>query len=606
MMPLGLNRLLLLTGLIGIASGLYRDGYEVIETGPGGFFGAVIDEASGTAWFGVDDSPARLVRLDLNTMEVTGKLELRADEQRLWCLVKHGKFGYMGVESPGGRLVGVDLEKMERLGYATASKFPLLAGTVIDNYGYFSAGSNPATIMRLHLLEMQAGHCEDWSQCRFEVALNEGEEAVRVMVPDAGNKHLILGMYTSPGRLVKIEIPSLKRVGELKLGPHQDKVLCGARYQDFGIFGTGSAPGMLTKVRLDTMTEVKSLQFIDGEDRPASIIVKDRYAFIGFGSAWAEGTTSVVKVDLDRMVRVAAIITRVGQTWLYTGLGYQDHVFFGTRGTASTKHAAVVRVNTNPTFPGVPVPPLYNTSGADWIQLNWLRDYPEYHTGGAPIIGARVLMRPSDHHDWTAEHVYGYAAPDPAAPKDRIVRVHESVSDLTAHGYVAKVDGLSPQSAYKFAVILTNEIGPSHRSRSSEEMKTGLSWELEGGWFMGSLIGPFVLVVLYGLAWRAAPRLDALYADNESEEEAGSSLLGAKGGAKSNFKPIARAPDASGLREGGLRSGGAQKVARKVTAALSAWLAEDGGGLRKVAGAVGVCSYAIRLCILATTCPLLT
>lgn len=123
MMPLGLNRLLLLTGLIGIASGLYRDGYEVIETGPGGFFGAVIDEASGTAWFGVDDSPvcsagsdsphampgtdtnfqARLVRLDLNTMEVTGKLELRADEQRLWCLVKHGKFGYMGVESPGGR-----------------------------------------------------------------------------------------------------------------------------------------------------------------------------------------------------------------------------------------------------------------------------------------------------------------------------------------------------------------------------------------------------------------------------------------------------------------------------------------------------------------------
>lgn len=30
--------------------------------------------------------------------------------------------------------------------------------------------------------------------------------------------------------------------------------------------------------------------------------------------------------------------------------------------------------------PGVPVPPLYNTSGADWIQLNWLRDYPVlYH-----------------------------------------------------------------------------------------------------------------------------------------------------------------------------------------------------------------------------------
>ena len=58
----------------------------------------------------------------------------------------------------------------------------------------------------------------------------------------------------------------------------------------------------------------------------------------------------------------------------------------------------MVRVNTKPTYPGVPVPPKYNCSGADWIELNWLRDYPEYHTGGAPIIGARVLMRPADHH----------------------------------------------------------------------------------------------------------------------------------------------------------------------------------------------------------------
>ena len=88
------------------ANSLYRDGYEVIETGPGGFFGAVLDETTGTAWFGIDDAPTRVVRIDLNTMAVTGKLELNADEQRLWCFVKHGNFGYLGVEAPGGRLVG--------------------------------------------------------------------------------------------------------------------------------------------------------------------------------------------------------------------------------------------------------------------------------------------------------------------------------------------------------------------------------------------------------------------------------------------------------------------------------------------------------------------
>jgi len=74
-----------------------------------------------------DDALTRVVRIDLNSMAVTGKLELNDDEQHLWCFVKHGN---LGVEAPGVRLVGVDLQKMERLGYATASQFPLLAGMV--------------------------------------------------------------------------------------------------------------------------------------------------------------------------------------------------------------------------------------------------------------------------------------------------------------------------------------------------------------------------------------------------------------------------------------------------------------------------------------------
>ncbi len=105
------------------------------------------------------------------------------------------------------------------------------------------------------------------------------------------------------------------------------------------------------------------------------------------------------------MRRVSAVVTREGQTWLYTGIGYKGLGFFGTRGTATTKHATIVRLNLDPTFPGVPVPPVYNESGSTWITLNWLREYPEYHDGGAPVIGARVLLRPATHHDWTAEHV---------------------------------------------------------------------------------------------------------------------------------------------------------------------------------------------------------
>ncbi len=55
--------------------------------------------------------------------------------------------------------------------------------------------------------------------------------------------------------------------------------------------------------------------------------------------------------------------------------------------------------------------------------------------------------------------------------------------DLEDHGYVVKVDKLSAESGYKFAVILTNEVGPSHRSRSSLEMRTAVSAVIELLWY---------------------------------------------------------------------------------------------------------------------------
>jgi hypothetical protein len=167
-----------------------------------------------------------------------------------------------------------------------------------------------------------------------------------------------------------------------------------------------------------------------------------------------------------------------------------------------------------------------------------------WDAGGSAIIGARVLVRPAWHWDWTSEHVYGAAAPDPYAPKSglptpytlhptlctlhpapctlhpapctqtlrrsslvcvdacslpslipktstlnpqrytspgigRIVRVHQDPEDLLDDGYGALVDGLDPMEEYKFAVILTNSAGASHRSRSSKAIMTTFSAHIE-------------------------------------------------------------------------------------------------------------------------------
>mmetsp|Transcript_52095 Transcript_52095/g.129759 ORF Transcript_52095/g.129759 Transcript_52095/m.129759 type:complete len:611 (+) Transcript_52095:523-2355(+) len=444
---------------------------------------------------------------------------------------------------------------------------------------FFSAGSNPATVMRIDVLKMQAGGCADWEQCRYEVTLQDGEEAVRSMFPDESGESLILAMYTEPGVIAKLSVPDLRRTGSLTLQRGEDKVLCGARYGHYGVFGTATSPGKLIKVDLRTMQRVSTLDFVSGEDRPATIVMRGAYAFIGFGSAWAEGASSVVKVDVDRMVRVSGVVTKEGQTWLYTGVGWQQWAFYGTRGTESTEHATIVRVNMNPTFPGIPVPPAFNASDAGSITMNWLREYPEYHNGGAPIIGARVLMRPAGHHDWTCEHVYAYAAPDPAAPKDRISRVHDNPAELLMHGYAATVDRLDAEKAYKFAVILTNEVGPSHRSRSSLAMATTVSWSYESALLVLFAALAVGLTYLYGSSWANAPRIDALYTDNDREEEQTGSLLS---GAKA--RPDASPAPPSGA--GGFTSGEAEdyeggarlgRMASRAASIFVSWVGQPGG-----------------------------
>ncbi len=48
----------------------------------------------------------------------------------------------------------------------------------------------------------------------------------------------------------------------------------------------------------------------------------------------------------------------------------------------------------------IPKLPTGNATGHNAIKLNWKRPFEEYHTGGSPVIGARVLVRPAWHWDW--------------------------------------------------------------------------------------------------------------------------------------------------------------------------------------------------------------
>ena len=62
------------------------------------------------------------------------------------------------------------------------------------------------------------------------------------------------------------------------------------------------------------MERTDALTFISGEDRPASLVVYGKHLFVGFGSAWAEGTSSVVKVLIIVIIIIIIIsLSRLGR-----------------------------------------------------------------------------------------------------------------------------------------------------------------------------------------------------------------------------------------------------------------------------------------------------
>jgi hypothetical protein len=483
---------LMIAGIACVRAMSYQGELQLTNT-DGGLFGSVTDGTE--AWFGVDGYPAKVVRIrlglsgvidssalsevasgekvgGLQPMQEVSRLEFLPDEERLWSLTAEplsertatSWFAYAGVGNPPGRLVKVDLLQMKRVGYVQLSDMDIRGGIVLGKFAYFVTSAKPSTVLRCPTHDMFHGDTFH----PVEVTLALGEHSVQAVIADETQEHILLGTYTQPARVVKLSVPEMTRSASLQLPIEDQMIYCAALWGSHAIFGTSTLPGRLVKVHVHSLTHVKSVEFKKGEDRAVSVVVWGGQAFVGMANEWEQDTSSIIQIDLETMIEVAALVTPVGCTWLYAAAIAKEWAFFGSRYHGTS---VVTRVGLPVSRPDVPEVPTGNATGQDAIKLSWERPFPRYHTGGAPILGARVLVRPAWHWDWTSEHVYGAAAPDPYAPKSgigRIVRVHEDPADLLDGGYGAIVDGLEPMEEYKFAVILTNSAGPSHRSRSSE------------------------------------------------------------------------------------------------------------------------------------------
>ena len=95
----------------------------------------------------------------------------------------------------------------------------------------------------------------------LEVNLALGEHSVQAVFPDAAGRHLYLGTYTQPSRVVRLAAPEMRRSASLTLPKGDDMIYCGARWGGAGVFGTSTLPGRLVKVDLETLAHLGTLEF---------------------------------------------------------------------------------------------------------------------------------------------------------------------------------------------------------------------------------------------------------------------------------------------------------------------------------------------------------
>lgn len=333
---------------------------------------AVIDTASGFAYFGTFSSPGIIVKVRLSDFSRVGALVLNYGENEIRCATIDPAQGYAYFGTLSGDVVRVRLSD-----FSLAGSFNVggpLAAAVIDpgsGFAYFGAYTGPGAVVKVRL--------SDFTPVDV-LELNQGEDGILSAVIDTTNGFAYFGTGTSPGIVVKVRLSDFSRVSALTLNIGEDELTCavidpvggyayfgsfsnffhvakvrlsdmtrvGGLYLNMGwsfmrsavidaandvaYFGTGNSPGIVVKVRLSDMSLIGHLMLNQsGESDLFSAVIDTGNGFIYFGTE----TTNIVKVRLSDFSRVGSLHLSAGENNLMSGVidTEKGFAYFGMLGS---------------------------------------------------------------------------------------------------------------------------------------------------------------------------------------------------------------------------------------------------------------------------------
>ncbi len=246
----------------------------------------VIDTVNGYAYLGTYTDPAWIVKIALgdgnNPPYRVGAVQLEPGERWPNCAVIDVAKGYayFGLVTSPGRIVKIKLgdgdappTRVSALVLPTLERY--LRSAVIDTangYAYFGTDTNPGRVIKVRL---EDGDTTPTRIGRLDLIANQ-EEMLYCAVIDPDNGYAYFGTYTSPGRVVKVNLGSgaslPTRVGAVVLDPGEDNLASAVidPAQGYAYFGTFTSPGRVVRVALgagsNPPSRVDAMTLPTGED----------------------------------------------------------------------------------------------------------------------------------------------------------------------------------------------------------------------------------------------------------------------------------------------------------------------------------------------------
>lgn len=287
------------------------------------------------AYFGLDTTPGRIVKVRLSDRTQVDQVTLSVGENRISAAVTDGTYGYFGTITSPARVVKVRLSDMTRVGAATMLDGVNVFNSAVSDgtHGYFATNTAPAKLVKVRFSDLTTQ----------TVTFRSGEDRVRAATIEGVFGYF--GTMTSPGKVVKMNLASMTHVATLTLEDGENNLRHAFDDGYYAYFTSDSTPARVVKVWIGSLVATElvrddAVSLGSGVNDIGSAVRGGGYGYIG---SYGAASDLVFKVRLSNMESLG-VVTTGGAGSTVSAVGAAGRAWFGT----FTSPARVVEVVTVP------------------------------------------------------------------------------------------------------------------------------------------------------------------------------------------------------------------------------------------------------------------